>query len=434
MAAWRDSTVQRIQRLTPSSVLEIGCGAGLLLSELVPKCTRYVGTDFAPTVLEAIRQQMQDRVDNGQVVLLTRRADDFRGIEPESFDAIVLNSIVQYFPGMDYLVEVLRGAVAATAPAGHVFVGDLRSLPLLAELHASVVAGSAPADATAGMLRRRIHSRLANDPELVIDPEFFLAFAAENPRITGVEIWLKRSNFLNELTRFRYDAILHVDGQPAPGSGRVIDWPSERLTPERLADLIARGRPERLTITGVPNKRVAYDLELLNLLNEAPPDARLSDLHETAGQNEQDALEPSVLWQIAEGCGYEARLQFSSSPRSHCFDAVLWLPTAEPARDQSPAAASEARVSWHGFGNNPLHAALSRSLIPLLQKTLASRLPEYMVPRPSSCSTPFRFCRAASSIARRCSSNSKAAALASAVSLRRAPRWKRPWRRSGRRR
>jgi amino acid adenylation domain-containing protein len=380
MAEWRDTTVQRIQRLAPSSVLEIGCGAGLLLSKLAPECTRYVGTDFAPSVLEAIKEQMEDRVNTGQLTLLARRADDFRGIESESYNAVVLNSVVQYFPSMDYLVEVLRGAVAATAPAGHIFIGDIRSLPLLAAFHASVVASAAPADASASMLLRRIRYRLANDPELVIDPEFFLSFAAETPRVTGVEIWLKRSNFFNELTRFRYDVILHVGGQPMPSSDRILDWQTERFTPEQLTELILRHRPESLVVTAMPNKRVADDMALLSLLNEAPPEAKLSDLRAAAVQAGQGAFEPSVVWQIAERCGYEARLRFSSSPRSNCFDALLWLPSTTPVHEALPTPASDARTAWHMFGNNPLRVAESRSLIPRLRETLSSSLPEYMVP------------------------------------------------------
>src|SRR3989442_7924392 len=39
---------------------------------------------------------------------LFRSADDFRGIEPGSFDTVVLNSVVQYFPDGAYLERVLE--------------------------------------------------------------------------------------------------------------------------------------------------------------------------------------------------------------------------------------------------------------------------------------------------------------------------------------
>jgi len=45
---------------------------------------------------------------------------------------------VQYFPSLDYLLRVLEGAVRAVAPGGFIFIGDVRSLPLLSAFHASV--------------------------------------------------------------------------------------------------------------------------------------------------------------------------------------------------------------------------------------------------------------------------------------------------------
>ena len=40
-----------------------------------------------------------------------------------------LNSVIQYFPDLDYLMTVLEGAVESVRPGGAVFVGDVRSLP-----------------------------------------------------------------------------------------------------------------------------------------------------------------------------------------------------------------------------------------------------------------------------------------------------------------
>ena len=58
-------------------------------------------------------------------------ADNFEGFESNSFDAVVLNSIVQYFPSMDYLAKVVEGAIDVVAPGGFVYIGDVRSFPLL---------------------------------------------------------------------------------------------------------------------------------------------------------------------------------------------------------------------------------------------------------------------------------------------------------------
>ena len=60
-----------------------------------------------------------------------REAIELIGMEPGSFDTVVLNSVVQYFPDVDYLIAVLKGAIGLVSAKGRVFVGDVRHLGLL---------------------------------------------------------------------------------------------------------------------------------------------------------------------------------------------------------------------------------------------------------------------------------------------------------------
>jgi 2-polyprenyl-3-methyl-5-hydroxy-6-metoxy-1,4-benzoquinol methylase len=150
MRIWVEQTVERILELRPQRVLEIGCGTGLLLFPLAPHCEQYVGTDFSATTLQHLERQVR-RQGLSQVVLRQQAADDHSGLEAGQFDVVIINSVVQYFPSIDYLLEVLEGAVALVAPGGRIFVGDVRSLPLLESFHASVEIAQAPASlSTAG--------------------------------------------------------------------------------------------------------------------------------------------------------------------------------------------------------------------------------------------------------------------------------------------
>ena len=48
----------------------------------------------------------------------------------KSFDTVIINSVVQYFPSLEYLTKVLDGAIKATKPGGAIFVGDsAKSVP-----------------------------------------------------------------------------------------------------------------------------------------------------------------------------------------------------------------------------------------------------------------------------------------------------------------
>src|SRR5262249_17794084 len=59
MRAWVDETASRIAALGPRRALEIGCGTGLLLFRIAPRCTRYVGVDFSESALRQIDAKLE---------------------------------------------------------------------------------------------------------------------------------------------------------------------------------------------------------------------------------------------------------------------------------------------------------------------------------------------------------------------------------------
>src|SRR5262249_38758043 len=123
---------------------------------------------------------------------------------------VLLNSVVQYFPDVDYLRVVLGEAVRVARPGGHIVVGDVRSLPLLTAFHTSVQLQRAAAGTDAPPLRARVQHAVRQDKELVLDPEFFAAFVRESPRLGRLEMTPKTGDYDNELSRFRYDVVMTV--------------------------------------------------------------------------------------------------------------------------------------------------------------------------------------------------------------------------------
>jgi amino acid adenylation domain-containing protein len=211
MQEWVDSTVDRILALRPQRVLEIGCGTGLLLFRIAPHCTQYWGTDFSQTALNYVQQVLDlPQYQLPQVRLWQRQADHWEDIEPNTFDTVILNSVIQYFPSVDYLLRVLEQAVSAVVPGGHLFIGDIRSLPLLETFYQSVECYQASVPLTPEQLRDRVQRRIAQEQELVIDPAFFTALQQHLPQITHVQIQPKQGRYENELNRFRYDVILQI--------------------------------------------------------------------------------------------------------------------------------------------------------------------------------------------------------------------------------
>ena len=138
MQIWVDETVARLMKLRPRRVLEIGCGTGLLLTQVAPHCESYTGLDFSAAALAQLSQIVEQREDLRHVTLRQGLAHELDFVADESVDLVVINSVVQYFPSTDYLLQVLKHAVRATSPEGQIFIGDVRSLPLLRAYHASV--------------------------------------------------------------------------------------------------------------------------------------------------------------------------------------------------------------------------------------------------------------------------------------------------------
>ncbi len=389
MREWLDGTVGRLLALPHRRVLEVGCGTGLLLFRVAPEAERYRGTDFSGVALAQVHAELVRR-GLPQVELAQGLADDWTGVRQGEFELVVLNSVVQYFPTVDYLVKVLAGAVAAVAPGGAVFVGDVRSLPLLAAFHASVQLHRAAGSLPAAELARRVGRGVADEEELVVDPELFLALARRLPAVRRVQVLLKRGRHANELTRFRYDVILHVGGEDAEAGGdepRSRAWESssglERLLEER---------PAALAVSGIPNSRLAGEVAALELLagREMETAGELRDEIERRAREAGEAIDPEDLWTLADRLGLRRRphlVRRGGSGRPLRRDPAAARggrscrrPAGVPAGITPPRRGGIEDLPWTAYANDPLRADQARRLVPELRRALESELPEHMVP------------------------------------------------------
>jgi amino acid adenylation domain-containing protein len=332
-----DQTVERILSLHPKRVLEIGCGTGLLLSRIAPHCEFYLGTDFSASALHYLEKQISQAGGYTNTTLLERAADDFTGLDDGSFDAVILNSVVQYFTSAEYLANTLRGAIRKIAPGGAIFVGDVRNLRLLETYHQSLAEhrGEDPAD---------VAQNVVEEQELVVDPMFFHALRQELPEIGAVEIRPKRGRDGNELVRFRYDTILRL----TPGeAARTIEW-----TPWRsLADMreVLSNDSSEVAYRGVPNARVST----------------------VAG-----AVDPEDLWALGRELGWDVDVRWDTPAEHGGFDVICQRNPSAYSLDPQPTPS----IDWRKLTNDPVQARFARKMVPQFRAYLTSRLPNYMVP------------------------------------------------------
>jgi ubiquinone/menaquinone biosynthesis C-methylase UbiE/acyl carrier protein len=386
MREWVDQAVERILSLKPSRILEIGCGTGLLLFRLASHCSHFLGTDFSPAVLEPLRQQLM-KSELQQVTIDQRLADDFQGLEAEAFDAIVLNSVVQYFPSVEYLLRVFEGAVKVISPGGSIFVGDVRSLPLLEALHTSIELHRAPASLPIARLRQRVQKQMSQEQELVVDPAFFIALKQHLPQISSVHIQPKRGHHHNELTQFRYDVILRVGAELSPDMGlgpEPMKWQEHDLMVAAVRRLLREKGSETLQLAHVPNARVLKYVKALELLRSEVPPETVGQLRDILSEIQTSGVDPEELWALSNDLPYSVDISWANAHADGSFDVTFTHSSKMQAGLKEPLRDS-ARVTvppkpWGQYANDPLRGTFARKLVPELKEFLSERLPEHMIP------------------------------------------------------
>lgn len=377
---WIDFTVERILVLKPQRVLEIGCGTGLLLFQVAPHCQDYCGTDIASEGLNYIERQIQASPLAASVNLRHSAAHELDGIDTASFDTAIINGVVQFFPTMDYLVRVIERVVEVVQPGGRVFIGDVESFPLLEAFGTSVQRTQASASLSTEELRDRIHKQTAQTKKLNIDPEFFIALKEHLPQISHVEIQLKRGHYHNELTRFRYDVVLHLGKKvSAPATSPVfLNWKQENLTVATVGEQLKEISPEILVVTQVPNARIWADVKVMELL--ASPNCP-ETVEELRQQITTDGIEPEEWWQLQSEIPYRANVTWLGNGGDGYYDVVLIREDLKIIPDSALLALQEIELQpWSAYANQPDTGSKSSQLIPQLRDFLSEKLPDYMVP------------------------------------------------------
>ncbi|WP_275410972.1 non-ribosomal peptide synthetase [Paractinoplanes rishiriensis] len=369
MREWRDATVQRLRDLAPRRLLEIGFGSGLLLSRIAPDCDEYWGTDVSPTAVDEMNRMLADRPElRDRVTLRCRPAHDTEGLPAGHFDTVVVNSVLQYFPDGNYLADVIRQALRLLAPGGRLFLGDVRNPRLLDALHATAQVRQAGSKAASLVRAAAEHARTA-ERELLVDPDFFASLAAEEPLIAGLDVRLKRGRHHNELTRYRYDVVVHRS--PA-GTTRLADLPAFAWTDRSNAEELIRERPA-VRLTGVPNARVTGEAEIARRLTAG------ASLPEVAAGADQPGIDPEELHELAGRLGRRALVTWSRVAPDRID--VVFVPAGEPQAftDVYPAS-RDALLPPARYTNDPLAPRQAGALAAAVRSFLGERLPDYMVP------------------------------------------------------
>lgn len=361
MRRWRASAVERVRGPGARRVLEIGVGSGLLLGPLAPDAEAYWGTDFSEPVIERLAAQVAtDPRLKDKVTLRCLPADVDDGLPAEFFDTVLLNSVVQYFPDAAYLSNVLEAALRRLAPGGRIVLGDIRNHGTLREFLTAVHHAQRPGDEPSAV-RAAVARAMLGETELVLDPGFFTEWADAHPDIAAVDIRLKSGPNDNELTRHRYEVVLHKqpNGPTHLTDVPTLTWGRDVHRVSGLEAELAR-HGGRLRLTRIPNARLVSEAAECG----APATAHGTPLdpHALETWGEEHGRAVLCTWSAEAPGWFEAVIVPADG--THCYDGV-YRPLDTRSRPLANAPAAARRASR-------LPAALRREL--------AAELPGHLVP------------------------------------------------------
>lgn len=185
-------------------VLEIGCASGITMFRVAPLVKLYYGTDLAQAILNKDKNRIdEDNITN--IRLNQVSAIDIDTIDEQDFDIVIINSVIQCFNGYNYFREVLRKVIDKVSDKAIIFIGDVMDSDKK-ELLIDSLKNFAAENVGKGYTTKTDWSQ-----ELFFSKDFFYDLRADNTCINKVVFSEKIGTIRNELTDFRYDAMLFID-------------------------------------------------------------------------------------------------------------------------------------------------------------------------------------------------------------------------------
>ncbi|BCS02820.1 non-ribosomal peptide synthetase [Aspergillus luchuensis] len=395
MGEWLDDTITTLLNgAPPGNVLEIGTGSGMILFNIANDLQTYVGLEPVQSIVEFVKTMM-GKVNPtlaSKVQLHIGSASDLDKISSDisSPDIVVVNSVAQYFPSAEYLskliLDLLRKHQAKT-----LFFGDIRSYALYAQFQVTK-ALHGQEKITPEYIRQSMADTVENEIELLIDPAFFTSLAAEFPDlIHHVEILPKRMRATNELSCYRYSAIIHAVRQDylpiihTIDADQWIDYSAQGLSRNGLLDLLKEGSESAVVaIANIPHSKTVFERLVVEAFSSGTTMTDIGWLPSIRqNADEVDGLSAMDLVDLGTLAGFRVELSWARQFSQHGgLDAIFHCIKSQDGRQRTMfrfRSDHEGR-STGDFSNRPMQGQPTRHIIRELQHFLKLRVPWYMVP------------------------------------------------------
>ncbi|HYC29201.1 MAG TPA: condensation domain-containing protein, partial [Chitinophagaceae bacterium] len=367
MRQWLEDIAAVILREPAGHVLEIGCGTGLIYYRIADHIKKYTGTDFSRVSVQGIEQRIQKGTKYyPETSLQVCAAHEVKLPQGEYADTIILNSVIQYFPGQQYLGEVISLALRLLNPkGGRIILGDVRDYRLLKLFKTRLLMNKLQERLSIKELLWAVDQEVMREEELCLSPEYFLSLREQHSAISHIDIRWKSADYINELSLYRYTVAIYTGAQKETTS---VHWlPNDTNIVQQA---LHAGEPV-IAIKGVPNPRLWKE----RLIEDAISNKLVSTIGTLSSFITNKKDEATGLIALASTEGYNCRFLLNEDPLK-----VNLLFAKGYAGIIENAYTNKRSLSKGNYANVPLFADIAPLLQKEIYKALQSKLPDFMLP------------------------------------------------------
>jgi amino acid adenylation domain-containing protein/non-ribosomal peptide synthase protein (TIGR01720 family) len=379
MREWLDDITRVILSEEPRRVLEIGCGRGLIYYQLAGRVQKYIGTDFSASSIGSVQRTIGEGKRNyGDTVLQVCTAHEVTLDNCEEVDTIILNSVIQYFPGEGYLSNVIDRCIGLLKGKGRIIIGDVRDCRLLKLFKTGIALEKVQEGAGMREFEWHVQQEMIKEEELCVSPAYFYLLKNRYAGITHVDIQWKQGQALNELSLYRYTVVLYVGIEREQVRPTWLSW-NEMQDKQDIIQQLNKGI-STIALSDVPNPRLVKE-RAFEKSNAGSSMNTVRELHNYLLEAEEACDEEDVIinsiMALARSKGYQCLLY----PHADALKInVLITEVQQSLFVQQPDSAEAVTGTSAVLTNLPLFTDICSLLQKDIQVFLQNRLPDYMIP------------------------------------------------------
>ncbi|KAJ4326740.1 Nonribosomal peptide synthetase 30 [Fusarium piperis] len=402
MNEWLDDTIATIRNGNSlGHVLEVGTGSGMIFFNILEGLKSYVGLDPSSRAVEYVTKAAKSIPSPAKTNIRIHQgtaADVKKLPRPLRPDMVVINSVAQYFPSQEYLQELVKDLLDIET-VETIYFGDMRSWALYQQFGVSKALHQRQGKITRDDLRRSLRDIEDGEMEFLVDPGFFTALQDQLPHLVEhVEIVPKRMKATNELSCYRYAAVIHTKKALQPRTIHAIEedkwigFKQRGLDSSALRQLLhdaSTSLDPVIAVTSIPYNKVYLESlavqSLSNDENDNGDDNGIKWLEPLRREAQVcPSLSPLELAQLAEAAGYRVEVSWARQFSQHGgLDAVFHR------RDQHDNRRAlfrfptdhQDRLPHKPLTSKPLLQQTKQNVHQELEARLRANLPTYMIPQ-----------------------------------------------------